>query len=188
MKKALAGLALALGGSFVVMGPVLPAQAYPEITFDADVNHVQVSASDDLITHSEASVECDWTHEWGGKQQKGKGRTKDSTWSVPDVSEPTLMPVTFTCVYERSSGGKAAPTTATWTRTIDVTVVPRGTSGARVAAQARAAAQGSFGPTPVRATLPATGGPGWLVLPGGLVLIVLGGLAAWYARRRTVRA
>lgn len=191
MKKALAGLVLALGGSLIILASALPAQAYPELTFEAHTDRLEVGFNDDLVTHSQSSVTCEWTHEWDGKKKKSTGKTADFTWSAPQVTKPTVMPVTFTCAYSSATGGgKAAPTAQAWTKSVNVTVLPAG-SAQRTAGQAavQSAEQGA-GPAAAAAApqvagvLPNTGGPNMLVLSGGVVLLLLGGAAAWFARRR----
>lgn len=174
MNKALAGIALVITGLLTVAGLATAAQAYPEITFEAEVSEVVVIEGERFEASSSASVECDWTHEFNGKRKRGEGTSFTSTHKAPQVKEETVIPVNFTCEYDGSAtAGRAVMVPAeTATRSIDVTVLPRESD--------RDGSQTAAG----QSALPNTGGPSQYILLGGLLLLVLGGLAAWAARRR----
>lgn len=174
MKKALAGVALVLGGLLVVAGTVPAAQAYPEVSFEAHVDDQVVFEFESFVASSEANVDCDWTHEWNGKTQRGQGKSHRSKFKAPAVDAETVIPVHFTCAYDGSvTAGRAVLIPAeTWNRTVNVTVLPRG------------AVRDSADTNATQSALPNTGGPSMYVLVGGLLLLVVGVLAAWAARRR----
>ena len=189
MKKALTGVALVLTGLLSLAAVVPTAHAYPEIMFEADVSKTVVVEGERFTATSRASVECAWTHGFNGKEQRGAGTTYTSRQRAPQVKRETVIPVDFTCEYDVS--GSAARETAT--RSIDVTVVPRGAAGSGAGAVADAggavdagavADAGAGAAADQAAALPNTGGPSQYILVGGLLLLVLGGLAAWAARRR----
>lgn len=169
MKKVLASTALVLGGLVAALGLAPAAQAYPELQFEAGVSARIVHEHEVFTASSSANADCAWTHEWNGTSSRGQGRGHKSTWTAPDVARSTVIPMHFTCSYDGSvSAGRSVPVARqTWSRTIDVTVLP-------VAAPANSA----------QSVLPNSGGPDKRILLGGLLLLVLGGVAVRAARRR----
>lgn len=164
------------------------AQAYPDPLFDADVSARVVQSGATFTATSSANVDCDWTHEWNGTRRAGasKAGAFTSTFTAPRVTVETVIPVTFTCVHDAGGPGRAA----TWTRTIDVTVLPpeqRAPAPSHQGVTIPGSAPGSGGPgLGTAASLPSTGGPSVLFLVAGLALLVAGSAAVRLARTRAL--
>ena len=154
------------------------AMAYPSCVFDASADKKVVRGGAQVTVSSTANVDCAWTIEWNGVTRTGSGKTFSATYTAPQVSKRTVIDAHVTCTYEDTSctgedardGDAARP--ALWTKTIPVTVLPRGGQG---------------GPTAsASGDLPNTGGPSWYLLAGGLLLLVAGAGAVRASRREPV--
>ena len=158
-----------------ILGATSPAQAYPEVTIDLKVDRsVLYEGQHFTATASSTGTTCQWTVEWNGDSRNGTSTTGDpfnTTYTAPAVDKVTKIPLHGTCVYTAPST-PTARSSAVWTRTIMITVLPR-----NVAAS-----------PPGGSDLPNTGGPDWRVLAGGLVLLLSGATAVIVARRRAEEA
>lgn len=178
MNKAIASLALVLGGLLGVTALAPAAQAYPEPTIEVSVSDQSVHAGATFTSSSEASVDCTWTHQWNGKSSTGHGKKHTATWVAPNVKKKTVIPLYFACDYDAtfSAGRSVLVPAATVTRTIDVTVLP-----------GRGRQQGQGAPAGSASDLPNSGGPDKSILLGGLLLLLLGGIAVRAARSRATQ-
>lgn len=175
MKKLTPLGALALAALIAVLAMVGfsgPAQAYPEVSIDLTVNRQQLYGGENFTaTATSTNTTCDWTLEWDGKVRTGSSTTGDpfkTTYTADEVTKITKIPLHGTCSY-------TAPTargTATWQRTIIITVLPRSSAVS----------------PPGGSDLPNTGGPNFVFLLGGLALLLSGAVAVTVARRRAEEA
>lgn len=164
-KFALLG-AVGLAGLVATVGFAGPAQAYPEVIIDLTVDRQLLYGGENFTATATANVVCDWTLEWNGdSRDKDASSTFVTTYTAPDVTEITKIPLHGTCDYLLPDGatpvtGRAAagPLT-TWKRTIMITVLPQGSVA------------------PPEGGLPNTGGPHLSLLIGGLGMIAAGGVA-----------
>lgn len=172
MKKfALMG-AVVLAGLVATIGFAGPAQAYPEVIIDLTVDRQVLYGGEHFTATATANVSCDWTLEWNGdSRDKAASTGFVTTYTAPEVTEVTKIPLHGTCDYLLPDGatpvtGRAAagPLT-TWKRTIMITVLPRGAV------------------SPPGGELPNTGGPHLSLLLGGLGMIAAGGVAVARAKR-----
>jgi len=173
MKK-LASLGVAAFAALVtllaVLGSLSPAQAYPEVQINLEVNRsVLYGGQNFTATASSTGTTCTWALEWNGVLRNGTSSNGDAnpfktTYTAPDVSKVTKIPLHGTCEYTAPSARGAA----TWQRTIMITVLP----------------QNSAVSPPGGSHLPNTGGPNWIFLAGGLALLLSGAIAVTVARRR----
>jgi LPXTG-motif cell wall-anchored protein len=183
MKKlsSLGAVALvALLTGLVVLGLQSQAQAYPDVQINLTVNRQTIYSHQSFTaTATSQNTTCDWTLEWNGDTRHASDTHKFvTTYTGPKVTEVTKIPLHGTCTYPSStarSGQRTAASSATWQRTIVITVLPRG------AAVSPPTAGGS-------SDLPSTGGPNRLFLAGGLVLLITGASAVTLARRRAEEA
>ena len=183
MKKlaSLGALALAaLVAVLAVVGVSSPAQAYPERSFKLDVNRSVLYGGQNFTATAIGNVTCDWTLEWNGETRQAQRDPNDAfktTYTAPDVTKVTKIPLRGTCAYDLEetpveANFRAAVTPAEWTQTIVITVLPRNAAVS----------------PPGGSDLPNTGGPDWRVLAGGLVLLLSGATAVIVARRRAEEA
>lgn len=168
VRTLLATLAVVLVAGTATVGLTGTAQAYPEVTFTAEVSKDRVAPGESFTATSTATVECAWQQEWNGTTHTGAGDELTSSFTAPEVDRKTVIPVELRCEYVPSSPGAER---TTWTRSIDVTVVPEG----RIAPAAAAGA------------MPDTGGPHVSFLFVGLVLLLSGAVAVRVARGRAAR-
>lgn len=160
---------LALLGSF---GMAPAAQAYPDVIIDLTVNRQVLYGGENFTATGTSNVDCSWTTEWNDVVRTGPGTPADAfttTYTAPEVTQVTKIPLHGTCEYVDPTV-RAAATTATWERTIMITVLPRG----------QAAPPTDNGTS----DLPNTGGPNLAFLLGGLGLLFVGATAVTVARRR----
>jgi LPXTG-motif cell wall-anchored protein len=160
-----AAIAVLLG----VLGFSAVAQAYPEAQFDLTTNKQVVYGGDNFTATASASVDCAWDLDWNGLLREGSGDRFVTTYTAPAVTEITKIPVTGVCRYADSSARSAAAT-ETWRKRLTITVLPSGSAAA-------ATPDG-------KSDLPSTGGPSWVYLAGGLVLLLAGAGAVAVARAR----
>ena len=178
MKKTLSlGLAAfaALVAVLAVVGSQSPAQAYPEISIGLSVNRDVLYGGQDFTATAQANVICSWDLEWNGVVRNAdEAPNVDfvTTYTAPDVTKVTKIPLHGTCLYDASETPTAARVETAWRRTIVITVLPRHSAVAG----------------PVGSDLPNTGGPSKLFLAGGLVLLLSGAIAVTVARRRAEEA
>ncbi len=160
----------ALGIVLAVLGSLSPAQAYPELQINLEVNRSVLYGGENFTaTASSTGATCSWTLEWNGVVRNGTSSGGDTnpfktTYTAPDVTKVTKIPLHGTCEYAAPSARGAA----TWQRTIMITVLP----------------QSSAVSPPGGSHLPSTGGPNWIFLAGGLALLLSGAIAVTVARRR----
>jgi LPXTG-motif cell wall-anchored protein len=153
-----------------VVGSSSPAQAYPEIQINLEVNRSVLYGGEDFTaTASSNGTTCSWTLEWNGVVRNGTSSDGDNnpfktTYTAPQVSKVTKIPLHGTCEYTSPSARGAA----TWSRTIMITVLPPSSAVS----------------PPGGSDLPSTGGPNWIFLAGGLLLLLSGAIAVTVARRR----
>ena len=158
----------ALIAGLAILGSQSPAQAYPEIQINLEVNRSVLYGSQNFTaTASSTGTTCDWAVGWNGDSRSGTSSTNNpfkTTFTAPDVTEVTKIPLHGTCAYTAPSARGAA----TWERTIMITVLP----------------QSSAVSPPGGSNLPNSGGPNFLFLGGGIVLLLSGAVAVTVARRR----
>ena len=172
MKKLAVTALLGLLGTLLV-GLAPAAQAYPEVQFSASVNKQVVYGLASVTGTAVANVHCDWQIEWNGSTASAIGVKKFTTaFKAPDVKKVTVIPMRFTCAYDANETvtGTRSAVNASWTRTINVTVLPRATNAVAT--------------TGGGTDMPNTGGPSLLFLVGGLALLLAGVAAVAIARRR----
>lgn len=151
-----------------ILGAQSPAQAYPDVQIELTVDRMVLYGGQDFTATGTSNVDCSWNLEWAGQVRQGSGTTYKATYTAQKVSETTKIPLHGTCVYT-SPTTKA---TATWERTIVITVLPQSSAVA----------------APVGSDLPNSGGPSLLFLFGGMALLLSGATAVTVARRRAEEA
>lgn len=153
-----------------------PAQAYPDVRIDLSVNRSVLYGGEKFTaTASSDGTTCAWTLTWNGVVREGGSSTGNSfrtTYQAPQVKHVTKIPLHGTCTYDARTA-PAARGTATWERTIMITVLPPSTA---------------VSPPVGGSDLPNTGGPNLLFLLGGVGLLVAGATAVTMARRRAEEA
>ena len=180
MKKYAVSCVVALLALLAAIGFATPASAYPDVTIDLTAKPQVLYGGQTFRATGSANVDCDWTLEWNGETRTGSstsGSPFSTVYTAPDVTKVTKIPLHGTCAYldpttrssAQRSAARAAATPATWTRTIIITVLPRGQAAP---------------PTDNGTDLPNTGGPNIAFLLGGLGLLLLGATAVTVARRR----
>jgi LPXTG-motif cell wall-anchored protein len=183
---ALAGLVTLL---FLLVNAA-PAQAYPDVVMDVSVDHQTMVGGTPFTAFANASVQCQWTLQFRNQTATGQGNHFRHTFSTPVVHKKKVFALHAACVYANDPGSASA--TSSETRTIPITLLPsrsevsppRAGSGHGQAGHhgERAGANGS---DQARAgDLPNTGGPATWPLYAGILLVVLGLLAVYTARRR----
>jgi len=158
----------AVAALLAILGAQSPAQAYPDVRIDLSVDRMVLYSGQDFTATGSSNVDCDWNLEWAGQVRQGGGTEYKTTYVADKVRKTTKIPLQGTCVYTSPSTGQ----TATWERTITITVLP---------------ASSAVSP-PVGSDLPNTGGPNPLFLCGGLALLLAGATAVTVARRRAEEA
>jgi LPXTG-motif cell wall-anchored protein len=162
----------ALIAGLAILGFSTPAQAYPDVRIDLTVNRSTLYGGQKFTaTASSTGTTCSWTVDWHAKVRLGSSHDSSpfrTTFTAPQVTKVTKIPLHGTCVYSAPS----ARGTATWPRTIMITVLPRSAAVS----------------PPGGSDLPNTGGPNLLFLVGGLVLLASGATAVTVARRRAEEA
>ena len=170
----------AIAALLVTLGVTTSAQAYPDVQINLTANKQVVYGGGTFTATSTANVDCAWNLGWDGETRTSAGTRFVTTYKAPQVSEITKIALTGSCDYATpaSSTGAAARTAArttadasTWKQQITITVLP-------VASAAASPADNN------RADLPGTGGPNWIFLASGLVLLLAGASAVTLARRR----
>jgi hypothetical protein len=156
-----------------ILGYSTPAQAYPDVSIDLKVNRSTLYAGQDFTaTASSSGTTCSWTVDWNDQVRLGTSSGSErfrTTFTAPQVSEVTKIPLHGTCVSSTGTSRGAA----TWARTITITVLPP---------------SAAVSPPIAGADLPSSGGPNLLFLVGGLVLLASGATAVTVARRRAEEA
>jgi LPXTG-motif cell wall-anchored protein len=162
----------ALVAVLAILGSQTPAQAYPELSIDLSVNRSVLYGGENFTaTAKSTGVTCAWTLEWNGDSRNGVSSTGapfETTYTAPEVSKVTKIPLDGVCSYTAPTARGAA----TWERTIVITVLPRNAAVS----------------PPGGSDLPNTGGPNRLFLAGGIVLLLSGAAAVTIARRRAEEA
>lgn len=169
MKKLTSLGVLALVGLLALLGFSPAAQAYPDVRIDLTVNRQIIYGGETFTATATANVNCAWNLEWDGRVRTSSGTEFVTTFRADEVSKVTKIPLHGTCQYAAPS----ARGTATWERTLVITVLPPSTA---------------VSPPAAGSDLPNTGGPDFLFLIGGLALLVAGATAVTVARRRAEEA
>jgi hypothetical protein len=160
----------AVFAGLAILGFSSPAQAYPEVQIYLEVDRQQLYGGQKFTaTATSEDATCTWTLEWNGDVRESDDTLEYvTTYTAPDVTRITEIPLNGTCVYTAPSARAAS----TWQRTIMIRVLP---PSAAVA-------------PPVASNLPGTGGPERIILAGGAVLLLAGASAVFVARRRAEEA
>lgn len=162
----------AIAALLVTLGVSTSAQAYPDVQINLTANKQVVYGGSTFTATSTANVDCAWNLGWDGETRTSDGTRFVTTYQAPQVSEITKVALTGSCDYANpASSARAAATASTWKQEITITVLP--------VASAAASPGGDK-----RADLPGTGGPNWIFLASGLVLLLAGASAVTLARRR----
>jgi hypothetical protein len=158
----------ALVAVLAIFGAQTPAQAYPDVRIELGVDRMVLFGGQDFTATASSNVDCAWNLEWAGQVRQGGGTSYRTTYTAARVEKTTKIPLHGTCVYTDPGSGQ----TATWDRTITITVRPQSTAVAG----------------PVGSDLPSSGGPNLLFLLGGVALLFSGATAVTVARRRAEEA
>lgn len=178
VKKVLSLGVAALVGLLAVIGLAPAAQAYPEVVIDLTAHPTVLYGGETFTATATSNVDCDWTLEWNGdSRDKSASQEFVTTYTAPDVTKITKIPLHGTCVYTlpdgatpvtgRSATSAAAGPLVTWKRTIMITVLPRGSAV-----------------SPPGEDLPNTGGPNLWILLAGLGLVGIGTAVTLRSRRK----
>lgn len=95
MKKLTLFGAVALAALIAVLamlGFSSPAQAYPDVSIDLEVNRTQLYGGEDFTATAKSNVNCSWTLEWDGKvRQSTSSKNHDfvTTYTAGEVSKIT---------------------------------------------------------------------------------------------------
>jgi LPXTG-motif cell wall-anchored protein len=168
----------ALVAVLAMLGLPMPAQAYPELFIDLAASPHVLYGGQSFTATAKSNVTCSWTIEWNGVVRHGESKTGsdfNTVYRAPRVSRTTKIPLHGTCAYdaaETPTAARATGASATFSRTIMITVLPRSSAVS----------------APGGSDLPNTGGPNLLFLLGGLALVVSGATAVSVARRRAEEA
>lgn len=171
MKKFVLSCGVALLALLGAFGMTPAAQAYPDVNIDLTVNRQVLYGGENFTATGTSNVDCAWTAEWNDVVRTGPGTPSSpftTTYTAPNVTQVTKIPLLGTCEYVDPTA-RGARATATWERTIVITVLPRGQAAP---------------PTDGGTDLPNTGGPNLAFLFGGLGLLLVGATAVTVARRR----
>ncbi|MCZ4500625.1 MAG: hypothetical protein JWQ74_3180 [Marmoricola sp.] len=178
MNKKILSLVLgAMLGVLAVVGFAPAAQAYPEVVIDLTAQPTTLYGGEQFTATATANVTCSsWTLEWNGDSRSKTAAQFSTRFTAPDVSKVTYIPLHGTCDYALPAGAtpvtRSAATDTSWTRTIVITVLPRG--------------QASPPTIDDGGKLPNTGGPSLWLLVAGFALAAAG--AAAVARSRSAKA
>lgn len=181
-----------------ILGFTAPAQAYPDAQINLTVNRDTLYSGQKFeATASSDSTTCDWTLEWNGTVQQGQSSPHHdfkTSFTAPQVSQDTTIPLRGTCRYQAANGRG----TATAERTVMITVRPaRSEVSPPNSASANGPKSSVAGPSSSVAgpkssasgsDLPNTGGPNMVFLLGGLVLLLAGATAVTVSRRKAEEA
>lgn len=170
---------------------IAPAAAQRGPTFTLSVDRHVVHSGESFTATAVAPGECAWILEWDGDRRTSKATRVVATYTAPQVTRPTRVPLDGTCFYDlaRDRAGKNRSTTPShgsgsaqrlmvtvppkWTDTVAITVLPAGTA---VSPPALAGGPGDTG------GLPSTGGPALEPLLAGLTAVALGAAVALTSR------
>lgn len=172
MKKFASLCVVALVALLAALGPAPAAHAYPDVAIDLTVDRQVLYGGESFTATGTSDVTCDWNLEWNGVIKTGQssdGSPLVRSYEAPNVTKITKIPLHGICTYTQPTAKAGAPG-ATWNRTIEITVLPRGSAVSP--------------PTDNGTDLPNTGGPNILFLFGGVLLLVAGAGAVTVARRR----
>lgn len=171
MKKFAVSCVVALFALLATIGLAPAAQAYPDVTINLTAKPQVLYGGETFTATGTSDVDCAWTLEWDGVVRNGSGSSGSpfsTVYTADDVTKITKIPLHGTCAYTDPTA-RAAAASATWERTIIITVLPRGNAAP---------------PTDNNTDLPNTGGPSFAFLLGGLGLLLVGATAVTVARRR----
>lgn len=171
MKKLIVIGLTALAAMFVAIAVAPSASAYPELSCNVEVDAQVVDSgetfsatgtsqqivTDDGLGRSAADA-VDWEMTFNGEVRTGQAVTFTQSFQAPEVTATTKFPLTATAVL--------ADGETTCTKTVDITVVPGGTTV-----------------VPPGEELPNTGGPRMALLFAGLGLVLAGGVAIRQSRK-----
>ncbi|MCW2785088.1 MAG: hypothetical protein JWP74_1605 [Marmoricola sp.] len=174
MKKIASFLAVAVAAVLVTLGYAPAAHAYPDIDIDLTASPQVLYGGQSFTATGTSNVTCAWTLTWNTVVRQGGGNKYVTSYTAPQVTKITKIPLDGTCLYTPPpTGDTSARTTAplaSWHRTILITVLPRGSAAPPPASH--------------NGDLPNTGGPNPAFLVGGLLLLLAGSTAVTVARRR----
>ncbi|RNL60625.1 LPXTG cell wall anchor domain-containing protein [Nocardioides marmoriginsengisoli] len=161
----------AIAALLVTLGITSSAQAYPDVQISLTASKQVVYGGDSFTATATANVDCDWSLAWDGSTPTGDGTRFVTTYQAPQVTEITKIPLTGSCDYaDPSKSARSAADPSSLQRQLTITVLPVASAGVT--------------PSDNRADLPGTGGPNWIFLASGLVLLLAGASAVALARRR----
>lgn len=170
------------GGALIALlaaaGLAPAAHAYPDANINLTVNRQVLYGGETFTATGTSDVSCDWHLSWNDVVRTGQGSEGSpyrTTYTAPAVTKVTKIPLHGTCTYTQPTARQAAAraprssaVSATWERTIMITVLP----------------QASAVLPPTASDLPNTGGPNFLFFLAGVGLLMVGASAVVMARRR----
>jgi hypothetical protein len=170
LKKSWKAALVALFVGLIAFVTVAPVSAYPDLRMSLTVDRDVLYGGQHFTGTATSNVPCDWTLSWNGVTRTHHADDFVTTYTAPIVHQITRIPLHGTCVYVTARAvapralARAAAGTATWQRTIVITVLPQGSSVSPPG-------------------LPNTGGPGLAALIFGILLSVAGAVVMLAARR-----
>jgi hypothetical protein len=147
------------------------ASAYPDIQINMRSDHEVVRSGDTFTVTAASNVGCNWELTWNNDERAGSAAQFEATFTAPDVTKISKLPLQGVCTYADPSKTARAAASSPHELTITVLPVANGT-----AAHSNAA------------SLAGTGGPDQMVLLSGVVLLFAGATVAMVARRRAEAA
>ncbi|RNL62201.1 LPXTG cell wall anchor domain-containing protein [Nocardioides marmoriginsengisoli] len=177
MKKLASFGLMVMIAALVAVGFAPAANAYPDNQFNLTVDRQVMYGGESFTATATSNVVCDWTLEWNGVvRTKTDPAIFQTTYKTPVVTKITKIPLHGTCAYDDGSPRLAAKSAraakaATWSKTIMITVLPRGSAV-----------------SPPGENLPNTGGPNMWLLLGGLGAVLAGAGVVVVSRRRVQEA
>lgn len=171
MKKLTALMAAIALAALGLLATATAANAYPQSTFSLRVNDTVVHSGQPVVAHALSDTPCAWAARFAGQARAGSGKNFTARFTAPTVTRPKTFALRVSCVTASPSGGgtSVAVRTQTFTRSVDIRVLPAGQAA---------------GQTHAGAALPNTGGPNVGLLGLGGALVVGGGLALTAGLRR----
>lgn len=188
---ALVALVTTLAG--VAIAPAARAVRGP--TFALTVDRHVVHGGESFTATAVGRAECAWILQWDGDRRASKAARMVATFTAPQVTRPTKVPLDGTCFHDaaRNRAGEDRGATTSrrsgsaqrllvtvptkWTHTVVITVLPAGTTVSPPASAGSGAGDAGG--------LPGTGGPALEPLVAGIIAVLAGAATALTSRGRS---